>query len=364
MSLWSWIVGLFSDNESTENQQKQVQSTGSQSAGSQSTSEQTSADAQPQSVQAEDEHSAEYSDQIWWNIADGYSNNYVPPPEVELSPHGRSLQKLLEEHLDGHDLSLPALPQAAEAVLSKLSSRNCDYGEVAKQIGEDQVLTASVLRLVNSSFYGGSDKITDLKPAITRLGMKSLKSLVMHYVLRSATFFAKTENNKLANEIWQRSIISGAIMRFLAQNAGTDEEHAFLIGLLHDIGNVIILRIACTQTGLHIDHIGLDEFEYLCFKYHEQFGEIIAKEWKLPEDLYTLIRDHHQYPEPNEEYRQERLMLQATNIISGLLTFGPEQNCHLLETQAIKDLQLDQQKRFVDGLFELPEQLDESLAMF
>ncbi|MBN1490374.1 MAG: HDOD domain-containing protein, partial [Phycisphaerae bacterium] len=218
----------------------------------------------------------------WWAPAGASLLAPVAPVRPELSLEGRMLENVLISHFDGRDLSMPPLPRVPELVLRALRDRNCSFGRVAETIAEDQVLAAAVLRMVNSPLYRGVQRITSLQQAVARLGASAVRQLMLQQSLRAVTFSGKGAARVLAERLWRHALASAWIMHALAEFSGDDADEAFLIGLLHNIGNVIVLRIMHSQDAFSHEAIDLDTFEYLCHESHQEFGELVAEAWNLP----------------------------------------------------------------------------------
>ncbi len=304
----------------------------------------------------------ETTEETWWAPEGATLTEPVEPERPELPTEARALENLLVSHFDGHDLTLPPLLQVAEALLPKLSDPNCDLRKVASGLSEDQVIAAAVLRMANSPLYRGLNKITALRPAVSRLGTRAVRMLLMHESLRAATFFRKKGTNDLAKAIWRRSLACACIMRSLAELTGTDQEEAFLIGLLHDIGNVVVLRIAFGSKFAPGYDLDADVFEYLCHESHQEFGELIAKAWALPPNLAAIVSDHHTPLAPEDPLRIPRLHVQLADMIATLLGYAPYAPYNLLGSRAVHELQLDERPDFPAFLNALPTELDETVT--
>lgn len=302
--------------------------------------------------------------QRWWAL------DYISttePAEVDrpdLCTEARALENLLVANFDGHNLTLPALPHVPERVLRRLRNRQTGLADVAKDIAEDQVIAAEVIRMANSPLYRGLNKITALQPAVTRLGVNALRILMMNQSFRSATFHRKGADTDLASIVWYRSLAGATIMRGLAQFTHLDAEDAFLLGLLHDIGNIIVLRTVDEQRAVTEYSIDIETFEYLCHECHQEFGELIADAWKLPGSLQTLIADHHNYPTDDDPLRTERLLLIVTDMVAQMIGYGTPAQYDLLSTRAAQSLGLHEHPRFEGYLEQLPRELEETLLSF
>jgi HD-like signal output (HDOD) protein len=270
----------------------------------------------------------------------------------------------LNAQLTGQDLNLPPAPRAVERVLGLLHSPDCEFEDLARLIAEDQVVSATVLRIANSPIYRGNDRITALKPALTRLGLGPVRTLMLHESLRAAMFPGGAADRALAQMLWDRSLASGCVMRRLSSVVGTNEESSFLIGLLQDVGNVVVLREAHRQQALTHRHVQLEAFEHLCLKYHQVFGRALAEYWQLPPEIKDLIGDHHDYPAADDPLRTERWQIQLCEMIRSMLGYGPEVEYDLVNSAPARALGLDGREDFTRLLDDLPGHLDEALEWY
>ncbi len=280
----------------------------------------------------------------------------------DMAPESRALENLLVSHFDGHNLKLPPLHQVAERVLPRLSSRECSLNEVAQELATDSAIAAAVLRMSNSPMYRGVEKITSLQVAVSRLGTRALRMLLLHESLRTAVFPRKGVVTEFARGLWERSLASGCIMRGLASGAPAEKEDAFLIGLLHDVGNVVALRIIYGDIAAPRYQGDVDTLEFLCFESHQEFGELIADAWGLSAKIKSLASDHHAEPAADDAYRTERLQLQVTDMIASLLGFAPFAAYNLLESRPVQELGLHRRSSFVAYLDRLPDEIEGALG--
>jgi HD-like signal output (HDOD) protein len=279
----------------------------------------------------------------------------------ELDAEERALENSIIAHFDGHDLSLPPLPQSPERVLRALRNANLNLFQVAHEIGEDQVTAAAVLRLANSPLYRGMDRMTALEPAVVRLGGKALRTLMMHLTLRSVTAQETRNGHRWAEALSARALASGLIMRSLSRFTRVDPEEAFLIGLLHDIGAVVVLRIANRHTHVNRSLVREEVFEYLCHESHQEFGELLADAWELPPRIKSLVANHHSPVDADDPLRRERLQLQLADMLVGLLGFAPTAPYDILRSAAAMEFDLPARAEFFRFLEKLPAELDEAM---
>lgn len=288
----------------------------------------------------------------------------MPMANPGLSQDGLALEEALTSQLDINTLVLPSLPRVPEAVLRHLSRPDCSLRAIADLIAQDQVTATVVLRSANCALWGGL-KVNSLLGAVTRLGTKALRTLMFSESLRAAGFCKQPHNRELGGLLWRRAVACGCIMRALAEfSKELEPEDAFAMGLLHDVGNVIVLHAVDNHEAYTRSAIDLETFEYLCYECHELFGELIAERWGLPPRLKALIQTHHRYPAEDDPLRNERLHLTLADMINQMIGHGPPATYDLLHSRPVQDLGLADKPVFVQFLQDLPTQVEQATNGF
>jgi HD-like signal output (HDOD) protein len=298
----------------------------------------------------------------WWSPVGVTQTEPLCPAAVNLSTEARALEERLISHFDGHDLVLPPMPRVADKVLKRLRDARSGAAQIAKDLSEDPVIAGDVLRMSNSVLYRGAEKITTLPAAVARLGNNALRTVMMHQSLRAAVFYAKGETLEFAKLVWANCLASGVVMRDLAALVREREEDAFMAGLLHDIGNVIVLRFTHEQSKLSHSWLDLPTFEYLCHESHQELGELIGQGWQLAPTLQSLISDHHSIPADDDPLKKDRWMLIATDMICQMLGYGPEAEYDLLHSRPFRELNLSERADVVAWLKKLPQRVEEAVG--
>ncbi|NTW35122.1 MAG: HDOD domain-containing protein [Syntrophobacteraceae bacterium] len=228
---------------------------------------------------------------------------------------------------------LPTMPHVASMVLQKLGNPNTSPKELHQTISADQALAARVLKVANSPLYGCSRAINRLTDAVVIMGFDSLRSLVMSSVMQDLfKSFGLTE--KL---LWEHSFGCAAISKHIAKVIKYPKvEEAFLAGLLHDIGKVVLnLKIPdktreIVQEVYNNPGISFMQAEQEMFGFnHAQVGKLIAKKWNFAETIEETIGCHH-------DPRQARILPVLTVIVN----FG-NLVCHKLEVGPTRNPDLD-----------------------
>ena len=178
----------------------------------------------------------------------------------------------------------------------------------AKSLGaiitRDPALTATVLKLANSAYYGMAREITSIERAVTVLGFDTIK----HLALAISVFHVfKTQEGQLLDlkDLWYHSLGVGLAAKHLALNSPvlscdkTLPEQAFICGILHDIGKIAFAQnlpaemteiLKQTRSGTTAQH----EIEKTILGFnHQRAGQAMAELWNFPEDYQTVIRLHH-----------------------------------------------------------------------
>lgn len=199
-----------------------------------------------------------------------------------------------------HIPKLEPLPETAMRVISSVNNTNSTTESVVEIIQYDQVLTASVLRIVNSASFGLNREITSLKDALMYIGTNRLVQIILLAVPNSPILKAVKGYGLKRGELWLHS----AAAAIAAQYLGTLVKHPntnllFTAGLLHDIGKCLLqeyVGIEYDKLMEKVENEGIDfaEAERDVFGIdHAEAGGYIADEWKLPDGIKNAIRYHH-----------------------------------------------------------------------
>ena len=206
------------------------------------------------------------------------------------------MNRLTPEHLAAGVQDLPSLPAVVMELLSSIEQEDIDISVLAKKVSYDQALTAKTLRLANSSTYGLQVKVTTIQQAITFLGFQTTRNLITAAAItgcfpsgQCAGFHDKS--------FWRHSIATALCARSLARQAGLDQDAAFIGGLLHDIGR-LVLAISFPEQYARViagyDDTGLSAVELRVLGVdHEHAGQLLAEAWKFPPVIQRAIGRHH-----------------------------------------------------------------------
>jgi len=238
----------------------------------------------------------------------------VAPPEVaELDP----LDILRKEQ------QLPALPQVFLALKKAISAPNTSADDLAEIISQDPSLTAFLLRMVNSAFYSLPMQIDTISRAVTVVGVNQLSTLAVGTSVMSLFKDVPAEVLDM-EQFWKHSVACGLIARRLCRITGKgDPERAFVAGLLHDIGQLIMLQAEPERAAAVLSHargkdvlLWVEEKALLGFD-HATLGGMLLRKWNFPFVLVTAVLEHHQ-PKKKQKEAEPGLVHCAETITTGL----------------------------------------------
>lgn len=193
---------------------------------------------------------------------------------------------------------LPASPAIVSAVMGLTSSVETDISKLVKVLSADQALTAKVLKLSNSSFYGRSKGVSTLKEAILILGFYTLRSLVIASSTHS--LYKRKDSNSLEQALWEHSLATAISCKEVAREIHHNNiEEAFIAGLMHDLGKLILSQKMPAEYDAIVEEVRSSqrsflevEMEILGFN-HVDVAKALFDKWNFPTFLSSAIYYHH-----------------------------------------------------------------------
>jgi putative nucleotidyltransferase with HDIG domain len=190
---------------------------------------------------------------------------------------------------------LPVMPMAVREVMSSFRNANVGSAIMAQKIELDQGLSARVLRVANSSFYGLSREVGSIQAAVTVLGFDTIRSLVVSAGFTRA-FPVTKEGTFDRHAYWTRSFRVASFTESLAQCLGVGRQLSFTSGLFHDVGQLVLsicipekfagILIQQENSGRNLIEV---EQSVLGFD-HSEIGAEMAKRWNFPPEIEHAIR--------------------------------------------------------------------------
>ncbi len=195
--------------------------------------------------------------------------------------------------------SLPALPRAYAALNAAMADEEVTIESVADIISEDPGIAAKVLQLVNSSFFGVVRRIDSLRHAISYLGLANLKSLVLNYGILEEFDSASAAPSFDIEKAQQHTLDVANLARRMHEGNKKLSEQAFLGGMLHDIGKLVIatnlpdLFERVSRLG-RMSGIPTQELERRALGFnHGDVGAYLLGIWGMPDPIVETAQLHH-----------------------------------------------------------------------
>jgi len=237
---------------------------------------------------------------------------------VKSERHNQALARLFDRVGE-----LSSLPSVAGHILQVAENDESDAADLLQVVQQDPTLAIRILRTVNSSFYGLGNEVADLQTAIAMLGFVEVRNLALTvYVARLCD--EPSDYRGFSREgLWQHMVSVGIMAREVSRACGRgNPEEAYMAGLLHDIGMLLIDQYMHPEFCQVVDsvHQGTEtidaEWQILTFD-HTDLGTYIARQSNLPRRVGNAIRYHHR---PNEYRGSERELLDMVSVANYLVS--------------------------------------------
>lgn len=224
--------------------------------------------------------------------------------------------------LVNQSVKLISLPDVYLRLKSVIDSPNSSMADVAQVISQDPSLTARLLKMVNSPFYGFASKIDTISRAINMLGTRQVHDLALATTVVNS--FSGFTNDKLnIYDFWMNSVYCAASARLLAFYCdGIDTERPFVAGLLHDIGHLVMYQQLPDETEDAAEmaqqegiKLYLAERDVLGFDYAEVGAELMTK-LDLPESLKQVTHYHVEPEKAKDKFKLETAIVHVATQIS------------------------------------------------
>lgn len=194
---------------------------------------------------------------------------------------------------------IPTLPVVAMRVNELINDPTSSSSDIAQVLKKDQVLTAKILRLANSSYYAIPGGVNDVQRALAFLGFNTLAQLVLGLSVFSLFSNIDSEDFSML-DFWRHALATAVCGELLAKRIRHPRpEEAFTCGLLHDIGKLVLHEIDPERLVLIVQEARDRECSFVdvergwALPGHSYLGEVIATKWGLPQLIRLAIRYHH-----------------------------------------------------------------------
>ncbi|QDU64617.1 HDOD domain protein [Planctomycetes bacterium Pan216] len=232
--------------------------------------------------------------------------------------------------------TIPTLPQAATRALAIANDPKCTISDFARVIESDPALATSLLKLVNSSYYAGNSRISNLTMAITRLGLRETQNMILAVSVRSVFRWMPKDQQEERDRLWRHSALTAVLCRHINEKLGFDfNGEEFSSGLAHDLGRIMLAvgypDVFCKLSERESLDEGIllqDEESLLGFN-HTDLGSWLANMWNLSEEMVEAIQYHH-HPDRAPKY----------SILCSIVSIGEEMANFMEEHRTVEGIDL------------------------
>ena len=227
-------------------------------------------------------------------------NDPIEEKRIERDPSPAALQEFVAsvQHL-------PLFTGTAVQLIRSVDQEDITAGELARLISTDAALSAHLLRIVNSPYYGLARSIGTVSDALAVLGFNLVRRTVTAAVLQRP-LFAYLHDTAKARAFWRHELLCAALARHLALQRGSSGEFAYMAGLLHDVGRLVMLvqfpervDVLLERRSDDLDEGIVRERERFGFD-HGQVGGALLELWGLPAGMVQAAHQHADEVEPEE----------------------------------------------------------------
>lgn len=252
--------------------------------------------------------------------------------------------------IENNELILPTLPDVAIKIQQMMDNMDVPATKIVTLVSGDPVIAAQLIKTANSAAHAEKAKVDNTQAAISRLGYRALRNLVLSITMSRLANADHPAIKKLLTGYWEHSREVAAISYLLAKNqAHLNPDEAMLAGLVHDIGT-LPLCMYVDKTRTNFDGEALDA---LILQFRSQIGAMLLRAWGFPAELVEVISEHENLQRnpnnPQASYTDIVTVANLLNRLTGKIT--PWQNITALQRLHISpDICHDFHERFEDEI--------------
>jgi HD-like signal output (HDOD) protein len=211
------------------------------------------------------------------------------------------------------------LPSNASDIMVLALDPDVSVAQLVHVTSRDQVLAARMLRLANSAYCAPLEEITTIGEAVVRLGTASVRNVVLATCMASRLQQGSAYGRQGAG-LAAHGIGSAFLCQAVAKRAGVNAEEAFLYGLVHDLGKLLVLQLAKDYTGAG-GNVDPAEVSEMIVRRHAEFGGRMLTDWRLPAVIQQPVVHHHA-PQNCKDHPVEAAAVYVANQLSHRYGFG------------------------------------------
>ena len=225
---------------------------------------------------------------------------------------------------------MPPFPQVVQRAMQALADPEYEVSGLVDILKVDQAVTANILKLCNSAYFGLPRKVASLKEAVVYLGANQLRQLLLSGA--ASKIYEKPSQGYavFADELWRHALATAVMAQVLRRHLRLkiDENMVFTAALLHDVGKVVLSAFVsdkyraieamvdggeCSFQEAEKEVLGFD---------HAEIGGKIAEKWKFPPEIIAAIAFHHEPSRSAKEFRLLAELVALANNLAVMVGYG------------------------------------------
>jgi len=208
---------------------------------------------------------------------------------AHVDPGDHNLLMRFGEELETNRFTLPSLPEIAIKVRQMVEEEHCNLDKISTVINADPAIAAKLIKAANSPIFRGESEVESAHNAVVRLGLNTIKQLVLGFTIRDLYRAPKPELKRLMVKAWANSMDVSAISSVIADMSPVfKREDALLVGLLHNVGIIGILSFAAIHPELFETE---EELEQVIERLSGDIGGLILERWGFDDEYVAVSRE-------------------------------------------------------------------------
>lgn len=249
----------------------------------------------------------------------------------------------LRKAVDSDKLVLPTLPEVALKIREAVESKNASAQLISETLTQDASLSARLIQVANSPLYRSRNPIDELQMAVTRLGIRLVRDLVISLAMKQIFQATSDVLDVQFRTTWNTAVEVAAICRMMATTVpGINSEQALLAGLIHNIGALPILVMAEDDDDLFADAEALTS---IINELQGRVGELILKSWNFPDHMVEVVKESYNFSYSHEGKACLTDLVQVSLLQGG---YVDDESIDWSKVPAFEKLGMDTDVNFVD----------------
>ncbi|UCD77913.1 MAG: HDOD domain-containing protein [Desulfobacterales bacterium] len=267
----------------------------------------------------------------------GKSEDYLLKKETASM---RSIFTTILQKFTAGKINPPVMPQVVREVQTVVKRPKSTSEELAQVIEKDPVISLRLISVANSPIYRGVTEIRNVKGALPRLGLKETLNIILAIANKSLYSTDKVQFRILMDKLWVHSLASAYGSKLIAQNLKLDDsEKFFLMGLIHDIGKILLLK-AFTEFSKD-KNLNMNAITANIQEAHLSLGSLLLKRWGFDEDFINVLT-HHEDKNLSPDTDKEILVVHLANMVTRKIGFSLfEDEIDLAELESAQILKME-----------------------